>query len=335
MIVNRIKATLLILSMTIFILACTTTENEQPIIEDEYRLTQFSVFDGLENMIQSVTILYNEDDKPVEITTTGSAGEIIQIKKLIYTESGKISHQTNTLTGISTYETVFYYNDADYLIKTETLNEKEELLGTNIYINNEKGNVIEWISEYKGNHEKTHFFMEYDDHDRVIKTSEQDRQGNLLYFSRSVYDELGNETFYTIYTDKGSVDQQLQSYYKGTELIKTEVKDESGNILFYTVYELNDFNKPVKVSSFNQYEDLTVWKEYEYDAAANEIKGLSYNYNGTVKDSYEKKYDSFGNIIELIIYNNNGKITSITRNSYFNGPVNISEKEFHSLIFNQ
>ncbi len=329
---KKIKCILLLLS-TMIISGCTTTRNSET-VKDQYRLSGYTIFDSSENIIQQSTITYNEDNKPVKIETADSNGEIIRIKTLQYTDFGKLAELSNTLVDISSIKTTFYYNDMNYLVKTETANGNNEVLQLETFKNDNRGNSIECISEYPGNKGSTHFVMEYNDENKIIKTSELNKNGVLIYYSTSNYDEMGNETTYSVYSPEGVMDQRLRNSYKLSNLIKTEIMDDSENVIFHTDYELNDSNKPVRILSYNQYNDLVSRNKIEYDDNGQEAISSFFDHEDKMKECFKKEYDSFGNIVKLTIYNSNNDIISITRNSYTNSPVDLNEKEFNTIIFN-
>ena len=306
---------------------------ESNIEKEQYRLDAFEVYDSNDVLIQRVQIIYNDINKPVEVLATDSAGIPFNRKTMLYTKSGKILTQKNSRGNSMFVQTEYHYNESDYLLEVITKNEDDILLGTNTYKNDERGNPIEWISQYNNTNEKIHFLMEYDDEGRVTKSSEIDTKNELIYYSISEYDTLGNEISYTIYTPQGTIDQQLINEYAGSELVRTEIKDEKGNILYYTIYELNDEDKAVKISSYNQYDDLAEWIDIDYDDNGFESSRKSYNYEGKLLEHTAKENDDFGNILTLTIFDGNDEIISVTRNSYTNQPLNMGEEEFNALVF--
>jgi hypothetical protein len=329
---NTLKKSTIVLLPLLLFLSCVTGKSTL-MEKKQSRLSSIELYDGMENLIQSTVILYNGNNKPVEVLSTDGKGELNNRKTMEYTDTGKILSMTNFLSESDFIKTGYQYNDDDFLIKAVTENTEGKILGKNNYINDKRGNPIEWISEYPGNNEKVHFLMEYDESDRIIKSSEIDNSGNLIYFSVSEFDDFGNESSYTIYSPKGEIDQQLINLYKNNQLKKTEVKDEKGNTLFYTEYELNDSDIPVKISSYNQYEDLMNWIDLEIDDSGNEIIRKTYDFDGTLKEKIEKEYDSLGNITKLILYDAGENVISTTINSYDKSPLNMSGKEFNALIF--
>ena len=329
---NTIKKLLLITITLTFSFSCATAEVQEN-KPKQYRVSSFSLFDGLENLIQTVSINYGENNKPIEVITTGSNGVLYNKKTMEYTDSGKISFLKNSPVDSVFVKTEYFYSESDYLVEVISTNEKGSILGSNYYINDERGNPVEWVSESSGNKEKIHFVMEYDENNRILKSSELDNSGTVIYYSGSEYDGMGNETSYTIFTPEGEIDQQLISFYQKSELVRTEVRDEKGYILFQTVYELNNFGKPFKISSYNHYGDLTEWSEMEYDENLNEIINFSYDFEGTLKELVTKKYDENNNLTDLIIYNSDNEIISITKNEYTSAPLNMEDEEFNTLVF--
>ncbi len=312
---------------------CTTTQNSET-VNDQFRLTGYTIFDNSENIIQQSTITYNKDNKPVRIETADSNGEIIRLKTLLYTDFGELAEQSNTLVDISSIKTTFYYNDKEYLVKTETVNGNNEVLQWDTFKNDDRGNSIECISDYPENNGNTHFVMEYNDENKIIKTSELNKNGELIYYSTSNYDELGNETTYSVYSPEGVLDQQLRNSYILSNLVKTEIMDDSEVVIFHTDYELNESGKPVRILSYNQYNDLVSKNEIKYDEYGHETISSFFDHEDEMKEYFEKEYDSLGNMVQLTIYNSYNDIISITRNSYSNNPVDLNEKEFNILLFN-
>jgi hypothetical protein len=90
----KFKFFAILLLPIIFLFSCKTTETI--IIEDQYRLSSFSILDGSENLIQKVNITYNEMNKPAEIIAKGASGEVFNIKSMYYTNSGKLSNLNNS-----------------------------------------------------------------------------------------------------------------------------------------------------------------------------------------------------------------------------------------------
>ena len=52
-----------------------------------------------------------------------------------------------------------------------------------------------------------------------------------------------------------------------------------------------------------------------------------------MKEKIQKSYGDEGNIIEMIFFDENDKITSITRNNYSIGVLDMETPEFNSLVF--
>lgn len=329
---NKLKKIILTILPVLLLLSCTTTDPVKT-YGREYRLESFSVFDGSENLIQTVTINYNELFKPVDISVSDTDGEIYNRKTMEYTDSGKLSFLKNYSDDSVFVKTVYQYDNSDFLVNVSTVNQNETELGNSTYINDDKGNPLEWVSVYSSNNEKIHFVMEYDEQDRMIKSTELDTKGEVIYYSSSDYDDSGNEVSYTIYSPDGQIDQQLLSFYRDNALIRTEIKDESGNELFRNVYELNKNNKPVKTSSYNQYGDLTDYVEITYNEAGLENSRTSYNYKGNQQEKTVKEYDVAGNNTVLILYDKNNEIVSITRNVFVNEPLDMEDEEFNALVF--
>lgn len=322
------KISLLLLPILI-LLSCTTYKGPAK----DYRISSFSVYDGSENLIQTVNISYNEINKPSEITTLAENGVLLTRKSIKYTDRGKLSELKKSMDETSFIMSEYRYSKDEYLVEVRTMNEKNDELGVKTYINDERGNPIEWLSEYSGSGEQVHFIMSYDESDRLIKSSELDKMGKIIYFSASEYDDRGNEISYSIYSPEGNLDQQLVSHYKEDQLIKTEIKDEKGALLYFSVYDLNEMNKPVLISSYNQYEDLSDHVEITYDERGNELTRESYNYEGQLTDKIVREYDEQGNNITMILYDGSDSIVSMTRNRFENEPLHMDDEEFNSLVF--
>jgi len=329
---NTLKKIIITTLTLLVFFSCATSGDIKSGIK-EFRMESFSVYDGSENLIQTISINYNEMFKPAEIITTDAEGNTINRKLLEYSSSGKLSYLKNTSDDTSFIQTVYNYDTNDYLIEVQTVNEKEAILGTSRYNNDERGNPIDWVSEYSMNSEKIHFIMEYDDADRLLKSSELDKHGDVIYYSASEYDDEGNEISYAIYSAEGVLDQQMVSYYSEKTLLKTEILDENGNILFRTEYRLDDNNNPQQILSFNQYDDLTVQVDISYDENGNELLRQSYDHEGKLTDKIVREYDDEGNNITIIMYNSNDEIISITRNRYVNEPLQMEDEEFNTLLF--
>jgi hypothetical protein len=329
---NLLKKITMITLPLILLISCATGSDLKDGIK-KYRMESFSVYDGSENLIQTISIKYNEMYKPSEIIGVGENGITLNRKLMEYTDSGKLSYLKNSSDDLTYIQTEYEYDLEDFLIEVRTVNEKDTLLGSSIYINDEKGNPIEWISEYSSNRELIHFVMEYDDADHLLKSSELDKLGNVLYFSTSEYDETGNEVSYSIYSPEGVLDQQLKSYYKGEQLIRTEILDESARILFRTEYELDEMDKPILISSYNQYDDLTGHVVINYDENGNELIRESFDFEGKLTDKIVREYDTAGNNITLRLFNSDDKIITTTRNSFVNEPLHMEDEEFNTLIF--
>jgi len=329
---KNMKKSLIILITILLLLSCVSNGN---IIEsdEQFRIESFSLFDGSEKLMQKVDIIYNEINKPVEVVTSDADGEIFNRKTMTYTDTGKIEFQINFVNESSYVKTEYTYNGTDFLVQVLTTNENGTVLGTNSYLNDERGNPVQWVAEYNGGNDRTHFLMDYDDADRITKTTELDRNENAIYYSVSEYNELGSELSYTIFSPEGIIDQQQLNYYQSDQLIRTEVRDESGNILFHTDQTLDESGKPVKISSFNQYEDLTDWIDIEYSDEGLEVSRKSFDFEGNLVEKIVKEYDEQGNLTSVIFYDDNEDIISITRNRYYNAPLNMSEVEFNALVF--
>lgn len=326
-----IKSSFLLLPL-ILILSCATGTLETN-NKNNFRLKSFSIFDGNENLIQTVALTYNENNEPVEIVSMLNNNELNNRKTIKYTDSGKLSSIVNAMDNSTHIKTVYTYNDSDFLVKNIIKTSDDTVLGVNSYINDEKGNHIDWVSENPRSKEKIHFIMEYDDQNRMVKSSELDEQNNVIYFSESAFNDDGNETSYTIYTPTGEIDQQLKNSYKGNQIIKSEVTDENGTLLFHTEYKLDESSKPVTISTFNQYGDTTNRIVLKRDEKGREILRETYNFSGDLQEKIEKEYDSNGNNTMIIFYNDKDEIVSITRNSYEQKPLNMSEEEFNTLVF--
>lgn len=319
----------MIISAVIMLISCASYEG--PV--KEFRMSSFSVYDGAEKLIQRVNIIYNEMNKPSEITALTETGETLNRRSLEYTAEGKLATIKNSNSETSFILSEYLYSDEDYLIKVKTVNEKGDDLAVSTYINDRRGNPIEWLSEHSGSGEKIHFVMSYDESDKLIKSSELDKTGKVIYYSASVYDERGNETSYSIYSPEGNLDQQLISYYNEDRLIKTEIKGETGIVLYYTEYDLNEKGKPVLISSYNQYGDLSDHVEITYDEKGNELMRMSFNYEGDLTDKVVREYDEEGNNIVLTLYDGNDSVISITRNHFVKEPLHMDDEEFNSLVF--
>lgn len=329
---KTIKEIAMISLSLVFFFSCTTSSY----IKDEtkeYRLESFSVYDGSENLIQTVSIEYNEMYKPTEIITMGEDGNKLNQKLMTYNNFEKLLFLKSFSTETNYILSDYIYDSENFLTKVQIVNEKEELLGTSSYINDERGNPIEWHSESRGNSEETHFLLEYNDANHLIKSSELNKEGNIIYYSISEYDERGNEILYAIYSPEGVIDQQLVSSYKEDQLLRTEIIDEKGEILFHTEYELNEMDKPIKILSYNQYDDLTARIEITYDDKGNELIRKSFDFNGNIIDKIEKRYDEAGNNITLTIYDSNNEVITTTRNIYDKQPLHMGEEEFNNLVF--
>ncbi|MBI9098724.1 MAG: hypothetical protein JEY91_09615 [Spirochaetaceae bacterium] len=329
---NTMKHTTLILISLFFILSC-ATKNELISTVTEQRLESFSVSDGSGNLIQSVSIIYNDLNKPSEIQANSTEGDLLNRTTMEYTESGKLATIKNSSDELKYIKTEYHYDDSDFLVKVLSKNETESILGSSTYINDEKGNPVEWMSQYRRGNEKIHFIMEYDDQGQLIKTSELDEKEETIYYSVSQYDESGNEISYTIYSPEGQIDQQLLSFYRENVLSRTEIRDETGLILYKTVYELNEWKKPSRITSYNQYEDINDYVEITYDERGNEHIRKSFDHEGNLQEKIVKEYDSENNNREMTIYDEKDKIVSVTRNVFVNKPLNMTEEEFNALVF--
>ena len=70
--------------------------------------------------------------------------------------------------------------------------------------------------------------MLYDDFDRVIKSTELDKNQTIIYYSASEYDLNGNEISYTIFSPEGIIDQQLLNFYTDNELTEKNLSEIEG-----------------------------------------------------------------------------------------------------------
>ena len=329
---TTMKQTTLILISLFFILSC-ATKNEMITTVAEQRLESFSVSDGSGNLIQSVSIIYNDVNKPSEILAKSAEGDLLNRTIMEYTESGKLATIKNSSDELKYVTTEYHYDDSDFLVKVLSKNETESILGSSTYINDERGNPVEWMSQYRRGNEKIHFIMEYDEQDRLVKTSELDEKEETIYYSVSQHDESGNEISYTIYSPEGQIDQQLLSFYRENVLSRTEIRDETGLILYKTIYELNEWKKPSRITSYNQYEDINDSVEFTYDERGNEKIRKSFDHEGNLQEKIVKEYDSENNNREMTIYDENDEIVSVTRNVFVNKPLNMTEEEFNALVF--
>ncbi len=326
---STIKKIALIILPIFMLLSCATYEGPA----SDFRMFSFSVYDGSENLIQTVNISYNEMNKPSEITALDGNGDLLSRKSMKYSDRGKLLILKNSVNETTFIQSEYRYSKEEHLVEVRTVNDKNDELGVSTYINDERGNPLEWLSEYSGSGEQVHFIKTYDESDRLVKSSELDKLGNVIYFSVSQYDDRGNEISYSIYSPEGNLDQQLFSFYEEDQLIKTEVKDETGALLYHTDYDLNELNKPVLISLYNQYEDLYDHVIITYDVMGNELTRESYNYEGKLTDKIVREYDEEGNNITFILYDGNNSIISITRNNFVNEPLHMDDEEFSTLVF--
>lgn len=299
----------------------------------QWRMTSFSVFDGQDNLLQSLAISYNSEDKPAEIVTSDADGNEISRKAMSYSESGKMVLLENISNDGSLVKSEYSYDGDDFLISVVTTKGDGDMLATASYINDERGNPVEWTSKYGRSSQSVHFQAEYDDQDRITKTTELDSQGNPIYYSISEYDEAGNELSYTIYSPEGIIDQKLENTYRENALLQSDIVDDGGNVLYSTVYELNDSLLPERVSNFNQYGDKSDYTDFLYNEEGLESEIRSYDYDGNLRERTVKEYDEAGNNIVVTIYGASGQILSFTRSTYENELLRMKEEEFSSLVF--
>ncbi|MBB6481929.1 hypothetical protein [Spirochaeta isovalerica] len=313
------------------ILSCATT-NKPPEFSP-FRLASFAVFDSEETLIQQVDITYSEADKPASIVMTDSEGNEVGLRLISYSETGKVSSIENSGAYTAYSLSRYNYDESDYLVSIVTSDKEGKVLNRADYTNDSRGNPVEWISSTGRASQDIHFLVEYDDKDRVVKTTEVDPSGEPIYYSISEYDEEGNELSYTIYSPEGLIDQQLINTYAEGFLVQSDILDEKGTVLYSTVYELNDRGQPVLISNYNQYGDRSDYTEVLYDEQGNERERAVYNYENDLTEKTVKEYDEQGNNISLIISGPDGTIYSATRNSFEEKPLAMAEEEFNSLVF--
>jgi hypothetical protein len=327
---NMIKITLAAV-LTALLFSCVTGKGREDF--SEYRMTSFSLFDGNEKLIQNLTISYGENNKPTAIIMTGPDGEEVGRRLVTYNKTGDITALENS--GVMRAYTLSEYNydKYGYLIEVTTRSEDGKMVNKTTYINDDDGNPVEWTSSTGRTSEDVHFKVEYDEQGKVIQTSELDPTGKVIYYSRSEYDEEGNELSYAIYSPEGEVDQKMVNNYREGLLKQIDIVDGNNNTLYSTVYEYNENNKPVLISNYNQYGDRSDYSEISYNSEGLERENRFYNYEGKLQETTEKHYDEWGNLIEITISGPDGEAQSITRNTYENRPLFMTEKEFNSLVF--
>jgi len=324
----------LILSFTLLgaiLFSCASTENREGF--SRFRLTSFTVYDGEENLIQQVSLAYNEWDKPASLIMKDAEGNEVGQRIISYNEKGDLLSIENS--GAYTAYTIsrYTYDESGHLISIVTSDRDGNALNRADYINDSKGNPVEWTSGTVNAAQNLHFLLEYDDQGRIIKTTELDPSGEPIYYSSSTYDEMGNELSYIIYSPEGVIDQQLANTYEENTLVQSDILDEKGNLLYRTIFELNENNQAVLVSNYNQYGDRSDYTEITYDEEGRETEKSSYNYEEVLIEKTEKVYDQWGNNTALIIQGHDGSVYSITRNTYEEKPLCMEEEEFNSLVF--
>lgn len=317
--------------LAVLLFSCVTGKGTEDF--QDYRMTSFSLFDGNEKLIQNLNISYGESNKPTTIIITGPDGKEVGRRLITYNDKGDITALENS--GVMKAYTLseYTYDKYGYLLEVTTRNEDKKIVNKAIYINDDDGNPVEWTSSNGRTSEDVHFMAQYDEQGRVIKTTELDPSGNTIYYSQSHYDESGNELDYTIYSPEGTVDQKMVNFYSDGVLKQTDIVDENNNTLYSTVYERNENKKPVLISNYNQYGDRSDYNEISYNSKGLEKENRHYNYEGKLQEATEKQYDEWGNLIEIKISGPEGEIHSITRNIYENKPLQMTEKEFNSLVF--
>lgn len=328
---KRIAITLIITAALLMLFSCATTSGDKDF--SPYRLTSFSIYDGSENLLQSLSIRYGEMNKPVEINTLDSEGEVLSRRVMSYSATGKLVILENISGQSSSIRSEYTYDESDFLIRVLTMNEDDKVLATASYINDDRGNPIEWTSKAGRDGQLIHFLVEYDEADRVTKTTELDSAGSPIYYSLSEYDDEGNELSYTIYSPEGLIDQQLLNYYSDGALIKSDIVNENRKVLYSTVYELDENRNPLLISNYNQYGDRADYSEIIYDSEGREIERRTYNYEDMLVEKTIKEYDQWGNNSAVIIYGSDDIIHSITRNIYEEQPLHMTAEEFNSLVF--
>lgn len=308
----------------------TTNEGEDRV---SFRLTSFTVFDGNENLIQKVDIAYTEEGKPASIIMSDLEGNEVGRRVISYSGTGKVSSIENSGAYTSYNMSRYNYDESDFLVSIVTSDKEGTVLNRADYRNDRAGHPVEWISSTGRTSQDIHFLVEYDESERVVKTTEIDPSGEVIYYSISDYDDLGNELSYTIYSPEGLIDQQLSNRYERGILVQSDILDETGTVLYSTVYELDEKGQPVLISNYNQYGDRSDYTEVFYDEKGNEIERAAYNYEGGLMEQTRKEYDEWGNNIGLRISGPDGEVYSSTRNTFEEKPLSMTEEEFNSLVF--
>jgi len=322
---------ILCIALLAMLFSCATTEKPEGF--SRFRLTSFTVYDGDENPIQQVNLAYNEWDKPAAIIMKDGEGNEEGQRVISYNDRGDII-SIETSGAYTAYTLSLYsYDESGYLTSIVTSDREGNILNRADYVNDSEGNPVEWTSGTGNASQDVHFLLEYDEEGRIVKTTELDPSGEPIYYSRSTYDEQGNELSYIIHSPEGMIDQQLANTYREGTLVQSDILDEKGNLLYRTVKELNEKLQPVLISNYNQYGDRSDYSTITYDEEGREIETASYNYEEILIEKTEKEYDQWGNNTALILKGTDGAVYSLTRNTYEEKPLRMEEKEFNSLVF--
>ena len=194
-----------------------------------------------------------------------------------------------------------------------TYDETDRLLITEAFI----GNATTWRSRYTYNaeghmiEEQTDLFLEGKNTKSLYSYDEFGNQvehksyidGEFINRSISKYDEAGREIEYAFYDKNDSlVEQRFSTYDKNgkiTDMIMLRL--DVGSCSRYC-YERDRSGNAVKITTYNQENELTDYVTNSFDGEGNIVEHISYRNDGSISSRSTSKYDAQGNEIENAYY---------------------------------
>lgn len=227
--------------------------------DELYRITLVEVV-GEDVDEMTMEIAYDEDYFVIKNLVRDSEGSIITGFENFYGENGGLS------------ETVHYQNGEIWY--RGTYNEQGQL-------------ITEWIVEEDWDGERYEQLLthEYDDQDRVIKTTVQEN-GEYAGYAAMIYSDKG--CTYKVY---GADNALVEMYY--TEM------DANGNQIKRVLYD--------------EKEKVVETMEWEYDDEDRCLKEFTYGADGKLQWGYTYTYDANGNLVKQEEYDHTGVIASCDR----------------------
>lgn len=215
---------------------------------------------------------------------------------------------------LTSYDLTEYHYDEHGFLSESLYYEGDVLKQTNIYQNDDFGNILTVTSISDDNTVLCENKLTLDDQNRVLR-QEDYKDGVLSYTMEYTYDKDGNVTseIYTVMKDgvEDHVRHKEMTYNRKGELIRTILRQRDSSYFRYD-YE-ND--RQVKVSLYDSSDELLSYEESTYNENGQLMKEASYTCQRT-EDTRTNVLDSYS----LYTYDETGLIVTKTDFSVYERP---------------